>query len=193
MNAMHGTDRAAVLTGLRLLSAGNGGAARIETLLCMGERDARRQQAELAMQSLAQQVQATLAGLPQLVDQRLEHVAGLVVELGLAVAAEVVGVAVSQGRYDPTPTVVRCLRDCVHGNRKDDLQVRLHPDDLAVVTAQLQSMPEIQDELRNARFVADATLARGVVRAETETGRLLHDPREILQRVSDALRREVTQ
>ena len=145
-----------------------------------------REQARLAAES-------ALRDLPAQVDGRLEQVARISVELGLAIAREIVGAALDKGFVDPTPTVVRCLRDCVHGSSKADLVVRLNPQDLAGVQERLADHPELQAEIAQARFVADATVARGGVRAETGAGRLLYDPKDALARVCDEVRREATQ
>jgi hypothetical protein len=53
-------------------------------------------------------------------------------------------------------------------------------------------MPELADEVAASRFVADATVARGGVRAETGSGRLLYDPREVLERICAEVRREAS-
>jgi hypothetical protein len=98
--------------------------------------------------------------------------------------------ALERGLVDPTPTVVRCLRDCVHGSSKADLVVRLHPLDLEGVQQQLAGMSDLQDEVGAARFVADKSVPRGGVRAETGAGRLLYDPSEVLERISAEVRRE---
>lgn len=162
--------------------------AKIEWLVGLGQTQA-RQKAELeAIQRAAQAVQRTLQGLQQQVGQRLDEIAGLVVELGLAVAREVVGAAVDQGLVDPTPTVIHCLRDCVHGAESKDLVVHLHPDDLGLVMARLAAMPELQAQVADAQLLPDASLARGAVRAETGAGRLRYDPRESLERVAEAVR-----
>jgi len=85
---------------------------------------------------------------------------------------------------------VRCLRDCVHGATATDLVVRLHPDDLLLVQERLQDATEVQEEVAAARFVADASIPRGGVRAETDSGRLRYDPRDALERVAAEVRRE---
>jgi flagellar biosynthesis/type III secretory pathway protein FliH len=163
----------------------------VRWLLSLGAREQQRAADAAALQVCAKAVQQTLATVPQLVDQRLQEVAALAVELGLQVAREIVGAALEQGHYDPTPTVLRCLRDCVHGSRRDDLVVRLHPQDLALVQQGLQQHPELAAEVQQARLVADRSVNRGAVRAETDTGRLQYDPREALERVAAEVRREV--
>lgn len=162
-------------------------------LLDLKVREQARLAAEAALRDLCQTAGAALRDLPAQVDGRLEQVARISVELGLAIAREIVGAALDKGFVDPTPTVVRCLRDCVHGSSKADLVVRLNPQDLAGVQQRLADHPELQAEIAQARFVADATVARGGVRAETGAGRLLYDPKDALARVCDEVRREATQ
>lgn len=183
------------MVGIRLhahkVEANQPSAAKVRWLLSLGAREQQRATDAAALQVCAKAVQQTLATVPQLVDQRLQEVAALAVELGLQVAREIVGAALDQGQYDPTPTVLRCLRDCVHGSRRDDLVVRLNPLDLELVQQGLTQHPELADEVQKARFVADRGVARGAVRAETDAGRLQYDPREALERVAAEVRREV--
>lgn len=164
--------------------------ARAQQLLDLKEREVRREAAVTALRDLAQAARKVVDGIPAQVGQRLDEVAALAVELGLTLANELVGDALAKGLVDPTPTVVRCLRDCVHGSSRSDLVVRLHPDDLAAVQTALQDHPEVREEVAAARFVADATIPRGGVRAETQAGRLHFDPREVLVRIADEVRRE---
>lgn len=183
----------APLVGFRVHSRRQPAAAagtRVQQLLDLEEREARREAAVTALRDLAAAARKVVEGLPAQVGQRLDEVAGIAVELGLAIANELVGDALAKGLVDPTPTVVRCLRDCVHGSSRGDLVVRLHPEDLAAVRTALQQRPEVQEEVAAARFLADATIPRGGVRAETQAGRLHFDPREVLTRIADEVRRE---
>jgi flagellar biosynthesis/type III secretory pathway protein FliH len=184
----------APLLGFRLHAHhGSGGGPvveRVRELLDLKQRDEQRAAALKALRELARSCQRTVDGLPQQVVQRLDEVAALAVELGLALANELVGDALGKGLVDPTPTVARCLRDCVHGSSKADLVLRLHPDDLASVQQNLAATPDLQEELAVARFVADPTVPRGGVRAETGAGRLHFDPREVLDRICAEVRRE---
>ena len=184
----------APLLGFRLHAqhGGSGGPAveRVRELLDLKLREEQRRAAVQALRDLAKTCQRTVDGIPQQVGQRLDEVAALAVELGLALANELVGDALGKGLVDPTPTVVRCLRDCVHGSSKADLVIRLHPDDLGFVQAQLAATSGLQEELAVARFVADPTVPRGGVRAETGAGRLHFDPREVLERICAEVRRE---
>lgn len=186
----------APIIGLRLHArrapGGTVSAVKVKELLDLGERERHRLAAEAAVTALAQTVQRTLALIPDQVAAAIADVAAQAVELGLAIAREIVGTALDRGFVDPTPTVARCLRDCVHGSTKADLVVRLHTADLALVQERLARLPELAEQVATARFVADAAVPRGGVRAETGAGRLLYDPREALARVSEEVRREVS-
>lgn len=196
----HGTESTMAgprrLVGVRLHArapvAGAPAAASVAWLMSLQQRETQQQREREALERIATALGKSLADLPKEVAARLDQVAGLAVELGLAVAREVVGDALLRGNYDPSATVARCLRDCVHGSRRDDLVVRLHPDDLEPVKTRLAGMPDLAEEFDKARFVADARVPRGAVRAETESGRLRYDPREALERISEEVRREVT-
>jgi flagellar biosynthesis/type III secretory pathway protein FliH len=184
----------APIIGLRLHAVqGKGGvplAPRGKQLFDLEQHQARRAEATAALTQLVRTANDTVAALPEQVGQRLDEVAAIAVELGLALAREIVGDALGRGLIDPTPTVVRCLRDCVHGSQRADLVVRLHPEDLASVQTALAAMPELQEEVAGARFVADAGVGRGAVRAETGAGRLLWQPLEMLERICAEVRRE---
>jgi flagellar biosynthesis/type III secretory pathway protein FliH len=159
-------------------------------LLELGQREQQRRTDAAALLACGRAVQQALLGLPAQVNERLDGLAAQVVELGLAVARELLGQALDQGRADPTPVVVRCLRDCVHGAERGDLVVRLHPADLALVQQGLQAAPEVQEAAAAARFVGDASVPRGGVRAETGAGRLRYAPLEVFERMAAAIRRE---
>ncbi len=185
----------APLIGVRLHAVRTGAVAAqspARQLLDLKDLQAQRAAAVQALLELARSARRTVEALPQQVTARLDEVAGLAVELGLALAREIVGDALQKGLVDPTATVVRCLRDCVHGSQTTDLVVRLHPLDLQTVQTALQGMSEVQEEVAAARFVADAAIPRGGVRAETGAGRLQYDPREVLERICDEVRREAS-
>lgn len=164
---------------------------KVAWLVSLDAREKQRVADSAALQALARSLQQAVQQLPPAVAGRLDEIAGIAVELGLSIAREIVGNALDKGHVDPTSTVARCLRDCVHGSDRSDLVIRLHPADVDLVRQQLAAFPELQEEVAKARFVADATVARGAVRAETETGRLRYDPREALERVCAEVRREV--
>ncbi len=185
------------LVGIRLharrMPGGTPASSRTEQLLDLKQREAQREASVQAVVDLAKAAQRTVADVPAQVQKRLDEVAGIAVELGLALARELVGDAMGKGLLDPTETVVRCLRDCVHGSDRADLVVRLHPQDLAGVQNALQSRAEVADEVALARFVGDPSVPRGGVRAETGAGRLQYDPRDVLERICAEVRREASQ
>jgi len=184
------------ITGLRLHSrataAGSPQAGKVAWLLSLKAREEQRQAESAALHALVAAAQQAIAAMPKAVGERLDEVAALAVELGLAVAREIVGSALDRGTVDPTPTVARCLRDCVHGSSRTDLVIRLHPSDLDLVQQKLALMTELRDEVATARFVGDPSVGRGAVRAETGAGRLRYDPREALERVAAEVRREAS-
>ena len=161
---------------------------RVRWLLGLGDGARRRAAETEALQTAAQAVQRALEALPAAVRERLDALAAQTVELGIAIAREIVGQALDRGAVDPTPTVVRCLRDCVHGAMSADLVVRLHPDDLGLVLDNLARTPELQGAVAAAKLVADASLPRGGVQAETGAGRLRYEPLQALERVAEAVR-----
>ena len=162
--------------------------AKVEWLVQLGDRQARRDAETKALQVTVQAIQRTLQAMNATVASRLDEIAALVVDLGLAGAREIVGNALARGQVDPTPTVIHCLRDCVHGTSGADLSIALNPDDLASVLAKLAERVDLQREVAAAEIVADPALARGAVRAETGTGRLRYDPRETFERIAAAVR-----
>lgn len=188
---------AAKLVAVRLHARrGSGGVpseARLQTLVDLARRERQREEQAAALMSFVEAARRAIGEVPARVQDGLDGVAAIAVDLGLAIARELVGAALDQGKVDPTPAVVRCLRECVHGSERADLTLRLHPDDLALVQRRLADMPELHEQQEQARFVADPALARGAVRAETSAGRLRYDPREVLERICDQVRREASQ
>jgi flagellar biosynthesis/type III secretory pathway protein FliH len=181
----------APLRGVRLLSRsapGGGQPATVQWLVQLGEVRAQRDAESRALLATAQAVQRALQAVNATVVARLDEIASTVVDLGLAVAREIIGDALERGAVDPTAVVVHCLRDCVHGPEGADLVIHLHPDDLGPVMSRLAAMPELRDQVAAGRIVPDAALARGSVRAETTAGRLRYDPREVFERMADAVR-----
>lgn len=178
------------LVGFRLHTEAAGGRAR--ELLDLQQREQQRREALQALREFATGCGRTVSALPTQIEKRLDEVAGLAVELGLALAREIVGVAIEQGLADPLPTVVRCLRDCVHGVDRADLVVRVHPEDLAGVQRGLDAMPELRSEFADARLVGDPAVPRGGVLAETGAGRLRYTPMEVLSRICAEVRREAS-
>ena len=184
------------ITGLRLHSKATAASSprgeQVAWLLSLVAREEQRLAEAAALQEFATAAKQAIAAIPQAVSARLDEVAALAIELGLAVAREIVGNALERGFHDPTATVARCLRDCVHGSSRADLVIRLHPADLELVQQNVALITELRDEVAAARFVGDAAIKRGAVRAETEAGRLRYDPREALERVANEVRREAS-
>jgi len=149
----------------------------------------RRDAEHAALLAAAQALGRLQQQLPQLLAANLEPLGRSVVELGLAVAKEIVGSALERGLVDPTPIVASVLRDCVHGSGTADLTVRLHPDDLALVLGGLAKDPELRPLLAATQLVADGNLPRGAVRADTAAGRLRYEPQQALLRLADEIRR----
>lgn len=146
-----------------------------------------RRHAELS--ACVTELRQLLGVVPGMVRQNLTEVAALSTEIGLAVAREVIGDAIERGAIDPTPVVKRCLEDAVAGLGETQLQVRVHPEDLALVVSQMESAPDLGGGIEGVAFHPDPTLPRGAVRVDTAAGRLLYDPREVLARLADELRR----
>lgn len=182
----------APIRGVRLLSraavADAPTRAKVEWLVQLGDRQARREAETKSLQIAAQSIQRTLQTVNANVTTRLDEIAALVVDLSLAVAREIVGDALDRGQVDPTATVLHCLRDCVHGSGGADLSISLHPDDLALVLGKLADRTELRSAVAAAKIVPDPSLARGAVRAETGAGRLRYDPREAFERLAEAVR-----
>lgn len=184
------------LVGLRLHSRANEGgvpdASPARQLLDLEARNRQREADRAQLRGLIATAQRQVQELPQVVNQRLDEVAGVAVELGLSIARELVGAALDRHLLDPTPTVARCLRDCVHGTGGSDLVVRLNPDDLEAVEANVAAEPALARAAADVQLVADVSVPRGGVRAETGGGRLHYDPREVLERICEEVRREAS-
>lgn len=180
------------LRGVRVLERdpppGSPAAGRTRWLVQLGAESRRREAESAALCAAAQAIGRAAQAVPATVAARLDEVAALAVELGLAVAREIVGAAVQQGLVDPTATVARCLREAVHGVDAAALTVHLHPEDLGPVLDRLEREPALRELAAAARFAADPSLARGAVRAETGAGRMRYDPREAFERVAAAVR-----
>ncbi len=151
------------------------------------QTEAQRQEAfATCLEGIARAVESMTTA----VDGRLEEIAALSTELGLALAREVLGAALEKGLADPTATVERCLKESTVGPN-EDVAVFLAPDDLSEVLDRLESHPDLREHAARVRFTADPGLGRGSVRIETASGQLLYDPAEVLQRICDEVRREM--
>jgi flagellar biosynthesis/type III secretory pathway protein FliH len=183
--------RALRVRHLAARSAAGGVDARTAWLLELREASEREQRRHQELRACLQGLGRAAAALPDLVARRLQEVAELATEIGLAVAGEVVGEALGRGLVDPTPTVRRCLEQAVSGLTGSGLEVRLHPEDLSAVMAELDRDQALRSGVERTHFVPDPSLARAAVRIETDAGRLLYDHREVLRRIGDDVRKEL--
>ena len=126
------------------------------------------------------------------VQQELARTATLAVELGIAIAREVVGDALDKGHFDPAPIVQRCLASAISAGDATKLSATMHPADLALVLAAIEDLPEMRAQARDVAFHADPRAARGTVRVVSGVGRLVYDPREVVERVCAAIRKETS-
>lgn len=131
-------------------------------------------------------VERALRELRSVVDARVDAVASMSTELGLVVASEIVGATLARGVFDPLPIVRRCLQQALAAGERSGVVVRLSPADLVRV----QSEP-VDARVQGVTFAADAALAPGSVRVETDVGTIAYDPAEVLRRLSDELRKEL--
>ena len=161
-----------------------------EWIFSVRERARAEAQRRAAVQTCLEGIDRAVDAITTNVDRRLDEVAALATELGLALAREVLGAALEKGLADPAPTVNRCLRELASGGEKE-IAVFLAPDDLDLVLDELEKQADPRERLARARFAADPELDRGFVRIETAAGRLLYDPAEVLQRICDEVRREM--
>ncbi len=167
-------------------SPGEGG----EWILAVRERVQEEARRRAAVQTCLEGINRAVDSITTTVDRRLDEVAALATELGLALAREVLGAALEKGLVDPAPTVSRCLRELAASADKE-IAVFLAPDDLDLVLDELEKQADPRERLARARFAADPELDCGSVRIETAAGQLLYDPAEVLQRICDEVRREM--
>lgn len=164
----------------------------VRRLLAIRDAAAAREEHDAAVRAALQACSGALAAaLTQLrasVTQRLDEVAALATELGLAVAREVVGDALARGQVEPMPIVRRCLEQAATGAEPAELRVTLSPADHALLAGQMAAG---EAQWVGIKLLADAALARGVVKVDSGAGRLTYDPREVLERVSQELRKEL--
>jgi hypothetical protein len=180
--------------GLRLHdpkpAAGVARSPRLARLLDVRERSERERQQHAALVQTLGAIGAALERLPRQVAESLRGVEAIAVELGLTVAREVVGSCLERGLVDPAPIVARCLRAAVAGVETATLVIALHPSDLPLVLNAVESDPELRSAASGCSFEPDPRLARGAVRVGSEAGRMLYDPREVLERIADEVRKE---
>lgn len=183
------------IVALRLHAVAAGSAApaaeRATWLLSLRDQQKQRRADAAALHALVASITDALEATPAMVGERLDGIASIAVELGLGVAREIVGNALERGHVDPSATVARCLRECLHGNSGTEMSVHLHPQDMEIVQQSLANVPDLREQMDGVRFAADPRAGRGTVRVETEAGKLKYDPRDVLDRISEAVRREV--
>ena len=109
--------------------------------------------------------------------------------MGLAVAREVVGAAVEQGQADTTAVVMRCLDQAIGGAESSRMRIQLSPDDLGTMLKHLDEHPDVRERIGDVEFAPDASMPRGHVRVDSDSGRLVYDPQEVLARISEEVRR----
>ncbi|MCA8956716.1 MAG: hypothetical protein KDC87_11635 [Planctomycetes bacterium] len=152
-----------------------------------------RMQRELAEHSallaLTDAVHNAVASIPAQVQDNVQAVAGMATELGLTIAREIVGQVVDQGLFDPTAVVQRCLHEAVAGGVDGDLRVEVAPQDLALIVERFAADRELGARAGGAEFIANPALPRGAVVVATGSGRLVYDPLEVLERISDEIRK----
>ena len=159
-------------------------------IFALRERAGKEARRLAALQNCLDGIDRAVDSITKDVDRRLADVAELATELGLALAREILGVALEKGLADPTTTVSRCLRESAVGT-DGEIAVFLSPDDLDLVLDELDKQSDPRERVARARFAADPELDRGSVRIETAAGRLLYDPAEVLQRICDEVRQEL--
>jgi flagellar biosynthesis/type III secretory pathway protein FliH len=159
-------------------------------IFALRERAGKEARHRAAVQNCMDGIDRAVESITTSVDRRLDDVAALATELGLALAREILGAALEKGLADPTATVSRCLRESAVGT-DGEIAVFLSPDDLDLVIDELDRQADPPERVARSRFAADPELDRGSVRIETAAGRLLYDPAEVLQRICDEVRQEL--
>jgi flagellar biosynthesis/type III secretory pathway protein FliH len=141
-----------------------------------------------ALEACAAGIERALGAVPGLVRGNLQQVAALATEVGLTLARDVVADAADRGLVDPTEAVLRCLSQATRADDTEPLSISLHPDDLAVVAGALAHHEAVRARTARAHFVPDAAVPRGSARVHTGAGKLAYDPREVLARMTAAVR-----
>lgn len=175
-------------SAVRVLAVAKRGEQTASTSRLLELRDAAVEQRAVrqAVEACRASVERSLGELRHAVDDRLEAVAAMITELGIAVAGEIIGATLARGTFDALPVVRRCLQQAVGSGDRGQITVRLSPADHARVERDLAD-----PSTPRARFVVDAALAPGSVRVETDIGAIAYDPLEVFRRLSDELRKEL--
>lgn len=164
---------------------------RVQALLDLKIADELRLARDQAVTVAAESIARALAELDEQVDQALQQVADLSVELGLAVAREVVGRAAEQGLVDLIPVVKDCLSRIVVAPSDSEVLLKLHPQDQPGIVEHLGERAERAEAVVPVRIVPDPSVERGEVVVETGVGRLSKAPLEVLDRLTETLRQEL--
>jgi hypothetical protein len=143
-----------------------------------------------AVVDLAQHIAMTVQQVQGLVQARLDELSRYAVELGLGLAEKICEHEIEAGRMDPTPHVVECLRGAVQGVTSGSIIVRLNPADLSHVMSEIDRMESPETRNDAVRFDVDPTIGRGACRVETSIGRIVHDPRDVVQQALERVREE---
>jgi flagellar biosynthesis/type III secretory pathway protein FliH len=156
-------------------------------LRALQERDADRKRLQQQTSALLQRITGAIQGVEAQVAHNLDEVSSIAVELGLALAREVVGEAIDRGLVDPTPIVRRCLEQAVVAPRGQGpaLRLQMHPEDLELWASQAEA-----SEQQDVAVEVGPGLSRGEVVITTGVGQLHYDPREVCDRLCEAVRTE---
>src|SRR5262249_20873811 len=117
-------------------------------------------------------------------DQLAAEIRERIVETALLVAETVLRARIDRGEY-PLPEIVRPALEALdaHGANREDVTVRLHPADLALL-----EKPGAAGALgAGLTLVADATVARASCVVEAPVGRVVADVRDAFREVASRL------
>ncbi len=146
------------------------------------ERVQQEQMEREAVQRVFQSLERTLPQLGSLVEKRLDQWAPYVLDLGLRLAGEALGRELEAGNYDLVPTIREALSQAV-GAGEGSLQVFLHPQDLGRVIERMGEDPAERGEAlkKEVEYKVDPSVQLGACRIESNHGRIVHDPRAVLE------------
>jgi hypothetical protein len=141
----------------------------------------------LAIRAAARSLRAAAAGLPRQLEERIDGLAGLVLDLGLAIAEQVLQTRIERGELKLLPILRRILAEVVEGGKSVRATAHVNAEDLAAFAEFLRGEQGDagQDGLR---FEVDTTLARGCLRVETSAGVWHYNPREVVARLREELK-----
>ena len=179
------------LNGVKLHSLEEESGSEIESNWICGVRDKMAQDAALLelLVTTVEHIETATAGIAPQIEANLQSVAALATEIGLAVAREVVGQALTDELLDPSDVVLRCLRQSVQTAGDAPLRIELAPSDLDRVIAALDGHPELRSRIGDVDFVPNPDLGSACVQITTAYGSLVYDPQEVLDRVCEEIRK----